>query len=87
MGLQTAKEGIENHLTEDSLDFMNTKNRGMEEQMQNDDSFTGDNPTKTPSTAENQSVKGHVSFESHSNNLNTLGANVTSFNQTTGETG
>jgi hypothetical protein len=40
------------------------------------DSMNNFNPTKTPSTAEHGSVKGHVSFESHSNNLNTLNANV-----------
>lgn len=32
---------------------MNHNKRRDEEYLQNDDSFTGENPTKTPSTAEN----------------------------------
>jgi hypothetical protein len=34
-------------------------------------------PTKTPSTAEHNSVKGNISFESHAKNL--LNENITNF--------
>ena len=36
-------------------------------------------PTKTPSTAENQSNKNNISFTSHNNNLADLEANITNF--------
>jgi len=58
---------------DDPLDIMIEQKR-REEEVNLNDSLNHINPTKTPSTAENCSVKGHVSFESHSNNLNTLNA-------------
>lgn len=73
--------GIDN---DDPLDIMIEQKRRDEEGVFND-SMNNLNPTKTPSTAEHGSVKGHVSFESHSNNLNTLGANeITNFEQNMG---
>lgn len=43
------------------------------------DSMTNFQPTKTPSTAEQCSIKGHVSFESHTNNINAVVGNDVSY--------
>ena len=72
---------------DDPLDIMIEQKRREEEVIEGDEGLMNDinfHPTKTPSTAEHGSVKGHVSFESHSNNLNTLDANaeVTNFDAT-----
>jgi len=59
---------------DDQLDIM-IESRRPEEAMLND-SMGNFQPTKTPSTAEHGSMKGHVSFESHANNLIALHSNL-----------
>lgn len=54
---------------DDPLDIMIQQKQREEEAMLND-SMNNFQMTKTPSTAEHGSIKGHVSFESHANNLN-----------------
>jgi hypothetical protein len=63
---------------DDPLDIMIQQKQQEEEAMLND-SMTNFQPTKTPSTAEQCSIKGHVSFESHSNNLHALVGNEVSY--------
>lgn len=68
-------ESGKNEFNDDPLDFMNVNKRADEFVENTNESYN--HPTKTPSTAENNSVKGHISFESHSKNL--LNENITNF--------
>jgi hypothetical protein len=70
---------LNQYAVEDPLDVM-IKKKQSEDNGNFNDSINNLNPTKTPSTAEHGSIRNNISFESHSNNLNTMNANITNFN-------